>query len=263
MKAILAATNHYTQYGNMNKTHFGYQTVDEAEKAGKVADVFHSVAHKYDVMNDLMSFGLHRIWKKLTIARAQVRPGQKVLDIAGGTGDLAAAFAKAAGWAKHPDAEVWLSDINASMLGVGRDRLLDQGMSLPCVQFDAESIPFPANHFDVVTVAFGLRNMTHKDQALAEMLRVIKPGGRVLVLEFSKPDAMLQPVYDVYSFKVLPWLGEKIAQDAESYRYLAESIRMHPDAETLKNMMLEAGFDAVDTHRLTGGIVALHIGIKY
>jgi demethylmenaquinone methyltransferase/2-methoxy-6-polyprenyl-1,4-benzoquinol methylase len=263
MKAILAATNHYTQYGNMNKTHFGYQTVDEAEKAGKVADVFHSVANKYDVMNDLMSFGLHRIWKKLTIARAQVRPGQKVLDIAGGTGDLAAAFATAAEWGKHPDAEVWLSDINASMLGVGRDRLMDRGMVLPCVQFDAESIPFPANHFDVVTVAFGLRNMTHKERALAEMLRVIKPGGRVLVLEFSKPDAMLQPVYDVYSFKVLPWLGEKIAQDAESYRYLAESIRMHPDAETLKNMMLEAGFDAVDTHRLTGGIVALHIGIKY
>ena len=210
-----------------------------------------------------MSFGLHRIWKKLTIARAQVRPGQKILDIAGGTGDLASAFAKAAGWAKDPDAEVWLSDINASMLGVGRDRLLDQGMSLPCVQFDAESIPFAANHFDVVTVAFGLRNMTHKERALSEMLRVIKPGGRVLVLEFSKPDAMLQPAYDVYSFKVLPWLGEKIAQDAESYRYLAESIRMHPDAETLKNMMLEAGFDAVDTHRLTGGIVALHIGIKY
>jgi demethylmenaquinone methyltransferase / 2-methoxy-6-polyprenyl-1,4-benzoquinol methylase len=263
MKATLAATNAYSQYSNMNKTHFGYQTVDEAEKAGKVADVFHSVANKYDVMNDLMSFGLHRIWKKLTIARAQVRPGQKVLDIAGGTGDLASAFAKAAEWAKHPDAEVWLSDINASMLGVGRDRLLDQGMSLPCVQFDAESIPFPSNHFNVVTVAFGLRNMTHKERALAEMLRVIKPGGRVLVLEFSKPDAMLQPVYDVYSFKVLPWLGEKIAQDAESYRYLAESIRMHPDAETLKNMMLEAGFDAVDTHRLTGGIVALHIGIKY
>jgi demethylmenaquinone methyltransferase/2-methoxy-6-polyprenyl-1,4-benzoquinol methylase len=247
----------------MNKTHFGYQTVDEAEKADKVADVFHSVANKYDVMNDLMSFGLHRIWKKLTIARAQVRPGQRILDIAGGTGDLAAAFATAAEWGKHPDAEVWLSDINASMLGVGRDRLMDRGMVLPCVQFDAESIPFLANHFDVVTVAFGLRNMTHKERALSEMLRVIKPGGRVLVLEFSKPDAMLQPVYDVYSFKVLPWLGEKIAQDAESYRYLAESIRMHPDAETLKNMMLEAGFDAVDTHRLTGGIVALHIGIKY
>ncbi len=262
-KAIPAEVNKYLRYGNMNKTHFGYQTVDEVEKAGKVADVFHSVANKYDVMNDLMSFGLHRIWKKLTIARAQVRPGQKVLDIAGGTGDLAAAFATAAEWGKHPDAEVWLSDINASMLGVGRDRLMDRGVVLPCVQFDAESIPFPANHFDVVTVAFGLRNMTHKERALAEMLRVIKPGGRVLVLEFSKPDAMLQPVYDVYSFKVLPWLGEKIAQDAESYRYLAESIRMHPDAETLKNMMLEAGFDAVDTHRLTGGIVALHIGIKY
>ena len=247
----------------MSKTHFGYQSVDEAEKAGKVAEVFHSVASKYDVMNDLMSFGLHRLWKKVTIARAQVRPGQKVLDIAGGTGDLAAAFARAAGWGLNPEAQVWLSDINASMLGVGRDRLLDQGLSLPSVQFDAEKIPFPANHFDVVTVAFGLRNMTHKDLALKEMLRVIKPGGRVLVLEFSKPDPFLQPVYDTYSFKVLPWLGEKIAQDSESYRYLAESIRMHPDAEALKEMMLGVGFDEVDTHRMTGGIVALHIGIKY
>jgi demethylmenaquinone methyltransferase/2-methoxy-6-polyprenyl-1,4-benzoquinol methylase len=238
----------------MSKTHFGYQSVDEAEKAGKVAEVFHSVANKYDVMNDLMSFGLHRLWKKVTIARAQVRPGQKVLDIAGGTGDLAAAFARAAAWGHNPEAQVWLSDINASMLGVGRDRLLDQGLALPCVQFDAEKIPFPAGHFDVVTVAFGLRNMTHKDVALKEMLRVIKPGGRVLVLEFSKPDAFLQPVYDTYSF---------IAQDSESYRYLAESIRMHPDAETLKEMMLGVGFDEVDTHRMTGGIVALHIGIKY
>ena len=248
---------------NMSKTHFGYQSVDEAEKAGKVAEVFHSVASKYDVMNDLMSFGLHRLWKKVTIARAQVRPGQKVLDIAGGTGDLAAAFARAAAWGHNPEAQVWLSDINASMLGVGRDRLLDQGLSLPSVQFDAEKIPFPANYFDVVTVAFGLRNMTHKELALKEMLRVIKPGGRVLVLEFSKPDAFLQPVYDTYSFKVLPWLGEKIAQDSESYRYLAESIRMHPDAEALKEMMLGVGFDEVDTHRMTGGIVALHIGIKY
>lgn len=247
----------------MSKTHFGYQSVDEAEKAGKVAEVFHSVASKYDVMNDLMSFGLHRVWKKVTIARANVRPGQKILDIAGGTGDLAAAFAKAADWGRNPDAQVWLSDINASMLGVGRDRLLDRGMALPCVQFDAEKNPFPNNHFDVVTVAFGLRNMTHKEIALGEMCRVIKPGGRVLVLEFSKPDAFLQPVYDTYSFKVLPWLGEKIAQDSESYRYLAESIRMHPDAETLKSMMLEVGFDEVETHRMSGGIVALHIGIKY
>ncbi len=188
---------------------------------------------------------------------------KKVLDIAGGTGDLAAAFAKAADWGHNPDAQVWLSDINASMLGVGRDRLLDRGIALPCVQFDAEKIPFPNNHFDVVTVAFGLRNMTHKDVALGEMRRVIKPGGRVLVLEFSKPDAFLQPVYDTYSFKVLPWLGQKIAQDSESYRYLAESIRMHPDAETLKEMMLGVGFDEVETHRMTGGIVALHIGIKY
>jgi demethylmenaquinone methyltransferase/2-methoxy-6-polyprenyl-1,4-benzoquinol methylase len=248
---------------NMSKTHFGYQSIDEGEKAGKVAEVFHSVASKYDVMNDLMSFGLHRLWKKITIARAQVRPGQKVLDIAGGTGDLAAAFARAAGWGQNAEAQVWLSDINASMLGVGRDRLLDQGLALPCVQFDAEKIPFPDKHFDVVTVAFGLRNMTHKDIALAEMLRVIKPGGRVLVLEFSKPDAFLQPVYDTYSFKVLPWLGGKIAQDSESYRYLAESIRMHPDAQALKEMMLGVGFDEVDTHKMTGGIVALHIGIKY
>ena len=247
----------------MSKTHFGYQSIDEAEKAGKVAEVFHSVASKYDVMNDLMSFGLHRIWKKIAIARANIRPGQKVLDIAGGTGDLAAAFAKAADWGRNPDAQVWLSDINASMLGVGRDRLLDQGMALLCVQFDAEKIPFPNNHFDVVTVAFGLRNMTHKDVALGEMRRVIKPGGRVLVLEFSKPDAFLQPIYDTYSFKVLPWLGETIAQDSESYRYLAESIRMHPDAQTLKEMMLGVGFDDVETHRMTGGIVALHIGFKY
>jgi demethylmenaquinone methyltransferase/2-methoxy-6-polyprenyl-1,4-benzoquinol methylase len=247
----------------MSKTHFGYQSVDEVEKAGKVAEVFHSVANKYDLMNDFMSFGLHRLWKKIAIARAQVRPGQKVLDIAGGTGDLAAAFAKAVQFGSNADAQVWLSDINASMLGVGRDRLLDQGLALPCVQFDAEKIPFSNNHFDVVTVAFGLRNMTHKDVALTEMLRVIKPGGRVLVLEFSKPDAFLQPVYDAYSFKVLPWLGEKIAQDAESYRYLAESIRMHPDAQALKEIMLGVGFDEVDTHRMTGGIVALHIGIKY
>ena len=247
----------------MSKTHFGYQSVDETEKAGKVAEVFHSVASKYDVMNDFMSFGLHRVWKKITIARAQVRPGQRVLDIAGGTGDLAAAFAKAAQWGSNPEAQVWLSDINASMLGVGRDRLLDRGMALPCIQFDAEQIPFPNNHFDVVTVAFGLRNMTHKDIALTEMLRVIKPGGRVLVLEFSKPDAFLQPAYDAYSFKILPWLGEKVAGDAESYRYLAESIRMHPDQDALKAMMESVGFDKVEYHSLTGGIVALHIGYKY
>ena len=192
-----------------------------------------------------------------------MKPGQAVLDIAGGTGDLAAAFARAAQWGNHAAAEVWLSDINASMLGAGRDRLLDQGLMLPCIQFDAEAIPFPSNHFDLLSVAFGLRNMTHKEVALSEMLRVIKPGGRVLVLEFSQPDRMLQPLYDAYSFKVLPWLGEKIAKDAASYRYLAESIRMHPDADTLKDMMLGLGYDEVNIHRLSGGIVALHIGVKY
>ncbi|MCE7526521.1 bifunctional demethylmenaquinone methyltransferase/2-methoxy-6-polyprenyl-1,4-benzoquinol methylase UbiE [Polynucleobacter sp. IMCC 30228] len=247
----------------MTKTHFGFEDVEEAEKATKVAQVFHSVANKYDLMNDFMSFGLHRVWKKWAITCAQVKPGQVVLDIAGGTGDLAAAFARAAQWGNNPSAEVWLSDINASMLSTGRDRLLDQGLMLPCVQFDAEAIPFPSNHFDVLSVAFGLRNMTHKEVALSEMLRVIKPGGKVLVLEFSQPDRFLQPLYDVYSFKVLPWLGEKIAKDAASYRYLAESIRMHPDAKTLKAMMLGLGFDEVDTHRLSGGIVALHIGVKY
>jgi demethylmenaquinone methyltransferase/2-methoxy-6-polyprenyl-1,4-benzoquinol methylase len=214
-------------------------------------------------MNDLMSLGMNRLWKKFTIAQANVRPGQKVLDIAGGTGDLAAAFAKATQWGEHPDAEVWLSDINASMLGVGRDRLLDRGLALPAIQFDAEKIPFPNNYFDVVSVAFGLRNMTHKEAALGEMARVIKAGGKVLVLEFSKPDAMIAPIYDIYSFKVLPWLGDKVAKDAASYQYLAESIRMHPDADALKTMMLGVGFDQVDTHRMTGGIVALHIGIKY
>jgi demethylmenaquinone methyltransferase/2-methoxy-6-polyprenyl-1,4-benzoquinol methylase len=247
----------------MSQTHFGYQSVDEKEKAEKVAEVFHSVAMKYDVMNDLMSLGMHRLWKKFTIAQANVRPGQKVLDIAGGTGDLAAAFAKATQWGEHPDAEVWLSDINASMLGVGRDRLLDRGLALPAIQFDAEKIPFPNNYFDVVSVAFGLRNMTHKEAALGEMARVIKAGGKVLVLEFSKPDAMIAPIYDIYSFKVLPWLGDKVAKDAASYQYLAESIRMHPDADALKTMMLGVGFDQVDTHRMTGGIVALHLGIKY
>jgi demethylmenaquinone methyltransferase/2-methoxy-6-polyprenyl-1,4-benzoquinol methylase len=247
----------------MSKTHFGYQSVDEKEKAEKVAEVFHSVAMKYDVMNDLMSMGMHRLWKKFTLAQANVRPGQKVLDIAGGTGDLAAAFAKAVQWGLHPDAEVWLSDINASMLRVGRDRLLDRGLALPAIQLDAEKIPFSNHYFDVVSVAFGLRNMTHKEAALGEMARVIKPGGKVLVLEFSKPDAMIAPIYDIYSFKVLPWLGEKVANDAASYQYLAESIRMHPDAQALKTMMLGVGFDQVDTHRMTGGIVALHIGIKY
>ncbi|GCB05034.1 bifunctional demethylmenaquinone methyltransferase/2-methoxy-6-polyprenyl-1,4-benzoquinol methylase UbiE [Ralstonia sp. SET104] len=240
----------------MSQTHFGFQQVDEQEKAGKVAGVFHSVASKYDVMNDLMSGGLHRIWKMFTIAQAAVRPGYKVLDIAGGTGDLAKAFARQAG----PTGEVWLTDINESMLRVGRDRLLDAGVLTPTALCDAEHIPFPNAYFDVVTVAFGLRNMTHKDRALAEMRRVVKPGGKVMVLEFSKVWQPLEKAYDVYSFKVLPWLGSKVAGDPESYRYLAESIRMHPDQETLKQMMEQAGLDSVEYFNLTAGVVALHVG---
>jgi demethylmenaquinone methyltransferase/2-methoxy-6-polyprenyl-1,4-benzoquinol methylase len=243
----------------MTQTHFGYQKVDESEKADKVAGVFHSVANKYDIMNDLMSLGMHRIWKLFTTGVANIQSGQKILDIAGGTGDLALAFSKKVG----PTGEVWLSDINSSMLEVGRDRLIDLGAILPCVQLDAENIPFPKNYFDLVTVSFGLRNMTRKELALKEMCRVIKPGGRTMVLEFSKPIDQLKPIYDIYSFKVLPWLGKKIANDSESYQYLAESIRMHPDAESLKKMMLDSGFDRVDVHRLTGGIVALHIGYKF
>lgn len=243
----------------MAETHFGYQKVDESEKAGKVAGVFHSVASKYDVMNDLMSFGLHRLWKAFTVSQANVRPGQRVLDIAGGTGDLALEFAKRAG----DTGQVWLSDINSSMLRVGRDRVLDKGRMIPCVQLDAEHIPFPNSFFDLVTVSFGLRNMTHKEIALKEMARVTKPGGKTMVLEFSQPVEAIKPAYDFYSFKVLPWLGQKVAGDAQSYQYLAESIRMHPDQETLRSMMLEAGFDQVEVHRMTGGIVALHIGYKY
>ncbi|RZI43532.1 bifunctional demethylmenaquinone methyltransferase/2-methoxy-6-polyprenyl-1,4-benzoquinol methylase UbiE [Herbaspirillum sp. HC18] len=241
-----------------NTTHFGYQTVPEEQKVQKVAEVFHSVASKYDVMNDLMSAGLHRVWKTFTIAQAGVRPGFKVLDIAGGTGDLAKAFAKQAG----PSGEVWLTDINESMLRVGRDRLLNKGLVTPTSLCDAEKLPFPSNYFDRVTVAFGLRNMTHKDQALAEMHRVLKPGGKLLVLEFSKVWEPLQKPYDVYSFSVLPWLGKQVANDSESYRYLAESIRMHPDQETLKTMMRQAGLDRVDYYNLTAGVAALHTGIK-
>lgn len=240
----------------MSQTHFGFEQVDEQDKAGKVAGVFHSVASKYDVMNDLMSGGMHRLWKMFTIAQAAVRPGYKVLDIAGGTGDLAKAFARQAG----PTGEVWLTDINESMLRVGRDRLLDAGVLTPTALCDAEHIPFPNAYFDVVTVAFGLRNMTHKDRALAEMRRVVKPGGKVMVLEFSKVWQPLEKAYDVYSFKVLPWLGSKVAGDAESYRYLAESIRMHPDQETLKQMMEQAGLDSVEYFNLTAGVVALHVG---
>ncbi|GAA4022999.1 bifunctional demethylmenaquinone methyltransferase/2-methoxy-6-polyprenyl-1,4-benzoquinol methylase UbiE [Actimicrobium antarcticum] len=242
-----------------NTTHFGYQTVDEQDKVHKVAEVFHSVAAKYDVMNDLMSGGLHRLWKAFTIAQAGIRPGFKVLDIAGGTGDLAKAFARKAG----PSGEVWLTDINESMLRVGRDRLLNNGLGTPTLLCDAEKLPFQDNYFDRVSVAFGLRNMTHKDAALAEMRRVLKPGGKLLVLEFSKVTPVLQKPYDVYSFSVLPWLGQRIAGDADSYRYLAESIRMHPDQETLKTMMQDAGFGRVDYFNLTAGVAALHTGIKF
>jgi demethylmenaquinone methyltransferase/2-methoxy-6-polyprenyl-1,4-benzoquinol methylase len=242
-----------------NTTHFGYQTVSEEDKVHKVAEVFHSVAAKYDVMNDLMSGGLHRIWKTFTIAQAGVRLGFKVLDIAGGTGDLAKAFARQAG----PSGEVWLTDINESMLRVGRDRLLNKGLNAPTLLCDAEKLPFPGNYFDRVTVAFGLRNMTHKNAALAEMRRVLKPGGKLLVLEFSKVWEPLQKPYDLYSFSVLPWLGKRIANDAESYRYLAESIRMHPDQETLKQMMQEAGLERVEYFNLTAGVAALHTGMKF
>jgi len=239
-------------------TDFGYRTVAEEEKAAKVAEVFHSVARKYDLMNDVMSGGLHRLWKAFTVGRADVRPGHKVLDIAGGTGDLARAFARRVG----PEGEVWLTDINESMLRVGRDRLLDDGRILPVACADAEKLPFPSGRFDLVTVAFGLRNMTHKDLALAEMQRVLKPGGKLLVLEFSKVWEPLKPVYDAYSFKVLPWLGQRIAGDADSYRYLAESIRMHPDQATLKAMLETAGFERVQFFNLAAGVVALHEGIK-
>ncbi|GJJ04719.1 ubiquinone/menaquinone biosynthesis C-methyltransferase UbiE [Duganella rhizosphaerae] len=241
-----------------NTTHFGYKTVAEDDKVREVAKVFHSVAAKYDIMNDVMSAGLHRLWKTFTIANAAVRPGFKCLDIAGGTGDLAKVFAKQAG----PTGEVWLTDINESMLRVGRDRLLNRGLLTPTLLCDAEKLPFPDNYFDRVSVAFGLRNMTHKDQALAEMRRVLKPGGKLLVLEFSKVAEPLQKPYDFYSFKILPWMGQKIANDAESYRYLAESIRMHPDQETLKTMMEEAGLERVTYYNLTAGVAALHTGIK-
>ena len=243
----------------MSDTHFGYQSVPEDHKAARVRGVFESVATKYDVMNDLMSGGLHRAWKAFAIAKSGVRPGQRVLDVAGGTGDLAAAFARRAG----ETGEVWLSDINGAMLGVGRDRMIDRGLALPSVQCDAEQLPFADERFDIVSVAFGLRNMTHKDRALAEMRRVLKPGGRLLVLEFSTIWAPLRQAYDAYSFSLLPWLGKHVANDEASYRYLAESIRMHPDQETLKGMMRDAGFDEVDHFNLTAGVAALHRGFKY
>ncbi|HUH41465.1 MAG TPA: bifunctional demethylmenaquinone methyltransferase/2-methoxy-6-polyprenyl-1,4-benzoquinol methylase UbiE, partial [Castellaniella sp.] len=229
-----------------------------AEKASKVAEVFHSVASRYDVMNDLMSMGLHRVWKAFTIGRAQVRPGMRVLDIAGGTGDLARALAKRVG----ADGEVWLTDINDSMLRVGRDRLLDDGLVTPVSVCDAEHLPFPDRYFDRVTVAFGLRNMTHKDAALAEMHRVLKPGGKLLVLEFSRVAPPLAPAYDWYSFNVLPRLGRLVASDEGSYRYLAESIRMHPDQQTLADMMRDAGLDRVQFFNMAAGVVALHEGVR-
>ena len=242
----------------MAQTHFGYQTVDEAEKSGRVRDVFDSVAKRYDVMNDVMSMGLHRAWKAYTVAVANVRAGDRVLDIAGGTGDLARAFARQVG----DSGLVLHTDINQAMLSTGRDRLLDEGLSLPTAVCDAEKLPFKTESLDLVSVAFGLRNMTHKDQALAEMCRVLRPGGRLLVLEFSQVAEPLRKPYDWYSLNVLPLLGKLIANDAESYRYLAESIRMHPPQAELKAMMKAAGFGHVDVHNLTAGVVALHAGIK-
>lgn len=242
-----------------NTTHFGYSTVPEAEKAAKVAGVFHSVAAKYDVMNDVMSLGLHRLWKHFTVSTSGVRPGNRVLDVAGGTADLARLWIKRVG----ASGQVWLTDINSSMLTVGRDRLLDEGQLVPVAQCDAEQLPFPDNYFDCVSVAFGLRNMTHKDRALAEMRRVLRPSGRLLVLEFSHIYKPLTPLYDLYSFRLLPLMGKLIAKDADSYQYLAESIRMHPDQETLKSMMLAAGFDQASYHNLTGGVVALHKAYKF
>lgn len=242
-------------------THFGYREVDADAKAGMVADVFHSVAARYDLMNDLMSGGIHRIWKRFTIELSGVRTGHSVLDIAGGTGDLAARFSRIVG----PDGTVVLADINASMLEVGRDKLLDGGYqgNIAFVQADAQYLPFPDDSFDCITIAFGLRNVTEKETALASMLRVLKPGGRLLVLEFSKPgNELLSRAYDTYSFRVLPFMGRLVANDADSYQYLAESIRMHPDQEALKEMMEDVGFSRVEYHNMTGGIVALHRGIK-
>ena len=242
----------------MSTTHFGFQSVDEQDKARKVRGVFDSVASRYDIMNDLMSLGLHRAWKAYTVMVANLHEGDQVLDIAGGTGDLAMAFSKKVG----RTGRVVHTDINEAMLRTGRNRLLDAGVVLPTLVCDAEKLPFPDNHFDVVSVAFGLRNMTHKDKALAEMCRVLRPGGRVLVLEFSRIAKPLKKPYDWYSFHALPWLGQRIAGDADSYRYLAESIRMHPGQEELKALMKQAGFGHVDYHNLTGGVVALHVGIK-
>ena len=239
-------------------THFGFQQVHEDDKAKHVAGVFDSVARSYDRMNDLMSVGLHRWWKAFTVGHANVQPGMKVLDIASGTGDLARKFARRAG----AGGEVWMTDINRSMLQAGRDRMIDAGRLLPVAQCDGEKLPFPDRYFDRVTVAFGLRNMTHKDAALAEMRRVTRPGGRVMVLEFSRVWAPLAPLYDAYSFNVLPWLGKRVAGDSDSYRYLAESIRMHPAQDELKRLMEQAGLERVEWFNLTAGVCALHVGTR-
>jgi demethylmenaquinone methyltransferase/2-methoxy-6-polyprenyl-1,4-benzoquinol methylase len=241
-----------------SETHFGFQKVAETAKAGKVREVFDRVAGNYDLMNDLMSLGLHRAWKAFAIALSGVRAGDRVLDVAAGSGDLSRAFARRVG----PAGQVWATDINGSMLAVGRDRLVDSGLVCPTVQCDAEKLPFPDAYFDCASVAFGLRNVTRKDAALAEMTRVLKPGGRLLVLEFSKVWKPLEKPYDLYSFKVLPWLGQKVARDGDAYRYLAESIRMHPDQETLKGMMERAGLERVEYFNLTAGVVALHRGYR-
>ncbi|SPJ34208.1 bifunctional demethylmenaquinone methyltransferase/2-methoxy-6-polyprenyl-1,4-benzoquinol methylase UbiE [Kushneria phyllosphaerae] len=243
-------------------THFGYEEVPVEEKASRVEQVFDSVARRYDVMNDLMSMGVHRFWKRVALERSGVRRGHAVLDIAGGTGDLTAKFVERVG----PTGRVVLADINASMLQVGRDRLMDRGIGaqVEIVQADAQALPFPDNTFDCITIAFGLRNVTDKDAALASMTRVLKPGGRLLILEFSKPvNAVFEKVYDQYSFHILPRIGKWVANDAESYRYLAESIRMHPDQPTLKAMMENAGLERVEYTNMTGGVVALHRGIKF
>lgn len=245
-----------------NTTHFGFKSVPKEQKVAMVADVFNSVAAKYDIMNDVMSMGIHRLWKRFTIDCSGVRAGQQVLDLAGGTGDITALFSKRVG----PSGKVVLADINESMLNVGRDKLRDLGLvnNIEFVQANAEALPFADNSFDIVSIGFGLRNVTDKDAALRSMFRVLKPGGRLLVLEFSKPESeLLSKAYDLYSFRILPFMGQLIANDKESYQYLAESIRMHPDQETLKQMMQDAGFQEVSYHNLTGGIVALHRGYKF
>jgi len=239
-------------------THFGYHEIPEQDKAKKVAGVFSSVANRYDLMNDLMSAGLHRLWKRFAVEMSAIRKAGRVLDVAGGTGDLSSLFASRVG----ESGEVWLTDINRQMLERGRDRLIDEGRITPVLQCDAERLPLPDGYFDCAIVGFGLRNMTHKDRALAEMLRVVRPGGRVLVLEFSQVWQPLRPAYDAYSFRLLPLLGKLVTGDADSYRYLAESIRKHPGQEELKQMMEQAGCARVEFYNLTAGVVALHVGHK-